>query len=176
MDMKCKPTSIIFLDIDGVLTNTDIDDTSFLSFDPSKYRLSAFNMSVLDTLIEASGAKIVVASNWRRFTPPNTSWRLNGKDYASTLEPFKHMYKDDIIGMLPPDRHCTKAECLSLWFSKNPWISKRDGSYVILEDDASEGYQLDPDYAKRLVMTNFHYGLTQADAQQALEILHARHI
>lgn len=161
----------VFLDIDHVLTNTDLDNSSFLSFDPSKYHLSSINLKWLDVLLEKSQAKIVISSNWRRFEPPNIYWNFNGKQYASTLEPFKKMYGGLIIDMLPKDRHVTKSNALELWIEDNPWFSKTKSKYVILEDDVREGFQIDPVFVKHLVLTDHRYGLTKNDVDKALKIL-----
>lgn len=164
---------ICFLDIDHVLTNTELDGTSFRLFDPSKYKLSKLNLSFLDKILEKTSAKIVIASNWRKFKPPHAFWTFNGKTYNSTLEPFKKLYNDYIIGMLPLERHLSKRECLDLWFEDNPWLSKTKSRYVILEDDLDEGYQENIIYAKHLVLTDYRYGLTDADADKAIHILQA---
>ena len=169
--MKQYPDKIIFLDIDHVLTNTDLDNTSFKHLDPSKYRLSKINLHWLDVLLDNSNAKIVIASNWRKFIPPYTQWEYRGKIYNSTLEPFKKLYSRYIIGMLPPEHHLTKCECLELWFEDNEWFSKSKSKYVILEDDLREGYQAHLIYSKHLVMTDYHVGLTDANVKQALSIL-----
>lgn len=168
--MDGKIDKIIFLDIDHVLTNTDVDNTSFLSFDPSKYMLSKKNLENLDKILDSTGASIVVASNWRKFKAPNLSWNFKGKQYYSTLEPFKTLYAGKIIDMLPIEHHLTKCECLELWFEDNTWFSKH-GHYAILEDDTREGYQMHPIYSKHLVLTDYHVGLTDADASKAIAIL-----
>lgn len=166
-----KIDKIIFLDIDHVLTNTDLDNSSFWSFDPDKYRLSEINMKLLDKVLDATNAKIVIASNWRKFVPPHTQWEFKGKTYASTLEPFKRLYKSYIIDMLPPERHTTKCECLELWFEDNSWFSKTKDKYVILEDDLGEGYQNHLIYSKHLILTDYHVGLTENDADRAISLL-----
>lgn len=164
---------IIFLDIDHVLTNTGIDNSSFRSLDPSKYRLSKVNLKWLDKILAATSAKIVIASNWRKFSPPNTRWLYDGKWYESTLEPFKELYRSYIIDMLPPKRHIPKSGCLDIWFESNKWFSKEEGKYAILEDDLREGYQDNATYAKHLVLTDYRYGLTEDDALRAVSILNA---
>ena len=171
--MEHYPDKIIFLDIDHVLTNTDLDNTSFKHFDPLKYKLSKINLHWLDVLLSKSNTKIVIASNWRKFTPPHTQWEYRGKLYNSTLEPFKKLYSRYIIGMLPPERHLTKCECLELWFEDNEWFSKSKSKYVILEDDLREGYQSHLIYSKHLVLTDYHVGLTESDVSKALSILKA---
>ena len=163
--------AICFLDIDHVLTNTELDGTSFRLFDPSKYKLSKLNLSFLDKILEKTGAKIVIASNWRRFVPPYIIWEYKGKRYRSIFEPFKKIYKDYIIGILPPDHHITKCEALDLWFEDNEWFNKKSSRYVILEDDTREGYQAHPIFLKHLILTNYHVGLTEKDANKAISIL-----
>ena len=169
--MKNYPEKLIFLDLDHVLTNTDLDQSSFLSYDPSKYHLSLINLKFLDNILAKTDAKIVVASNWRRFVPPYIIWEYKGKQYKSIFEPFKKIYKDYIIGILPPDRHITKCEALELWFEDNEWFNKKSSRYVILEDDTREGYQAHPIFLKHLILTDYHVGLTEKDANKAISIL-----
>lgn len=171
--MNSRIEKIVFADLDHVLTNVDIDNTSFLSYDPSKYKLSEHNLANFNKILHVTGASIVVASNWRRFKWPDIYWTFDGKKYKSPLEDFKKMYADDIIGMLPPKRHITKCEALELWFEDNPWFSKND-AYVILEDDLNEGYQAHPVFSKHLVLTDWHVGLTSKDARKAISILEER--
>ena len=166
-----KIDKIIFLDIDHVLTNTDLDNTSFRHLDPKKYKLSKINLKCLDRLLDATNAKIVIASNWRKFIPPHINWEYRGKLYSSTLEPFKKLYRNYIIDMLPPERHITKCDCLELWFEDNPWFSKRNGKYVILEDDLREGYQNNLIYSKHLILTDYHVGLTDKNVDEAISLL-----
>lgn len=168
--MKQK-TKIIFLDLDHVLTNTDLDNTSFRHLDPSKYRLSNINLNNLNKILDATNASIVIASNWRKFTPPHIQWNYAGKLYTSLLEPFKKLYAHKIFGILPPERHMTKCDCLELWFEDNPWFSKLTDNYVILEDDLREGYQNNLIYHKHLILTDYHVGLTEDDANKAISIL-----
>ena len=68
--MKTYPKKLIFLDLDHVLTNTELDQSSFLSYDPEKYRLSSINLKWLNKILDETDAKIVISSNWRRFVPP----------------------------------------------------------------------------------------------------------
>ena len=172
--MKDAIDKIIFLDLDHVLTNTDIDNTSFWSYDPSKYMLSKHNLANLDRILDSTGASIVVASNWRKFKPPYTAWYFKGQWYESILEPFKKMYAGKIIDSLPVESGLTKCDCLELWFEDNAWFNKH-GHYVILEDDRREGYQKHHIYNKHLILTDYHYGLTEDDAQKAISIIEQKH-
>jgi hypothetical protein len=163
---------IIFLDIDHVLTNTDVDDTSYLNYDPSKYSLSEYNLKNLDKILDASGAKIVIASNWRRFVPPRNSWLYNGKHYMNQLPKFRERYSDYIIDDLPHDRYLNKSEALELWCEYHcENFSKAKDRYLILEDDIREGYQDNVNFRKHLVLTDYHYGLSENDVKKSFEIL-----
>lgn len=167
-----KNTPIIFLDIDHVLTNTDIDNTSFLNYDPTKYHISDYNLKYLNMILDKTNAKIVIASNWRKFTPPNTRWLYDGKWYESPLSKFQNDYKQYIIDMLPPERHITKAECLELWCEDHQDVfSKITSKYVILEDDIKEEYQNNIFFNKHLILIDYHTGLTENNAIKAIEIL-----
>lgn len=170
IEMNDKIDRLIFLDLDHVLTNTSLDNTSFLSYDPSKYMLSKINLMHLDRILGATNAKIVIASNWRKFKKPYTAWYFEGKWYESILEPFKKLYSGKIIDTLPVEHNLTKCECLELWFEDNIWFSKH-GHYVILEDDINERYQEHSIYSKHLVLTDYHVGLTDDDASKAIAML-----
>lgn len=165
---------LIFLDIDHVLTNTDIDNTSFLNYDPNKYHLSKHNLKHLDMILDKTCAKIIIASNWRKFKEPNDKWLYDGKWYKSPLSTFKESYNNYIVDMLPPERHMTKADALCLWCEdNNDKFSMKNDRYVILEDDIREEYQLHPYFSKHLVLTDYHYGLTENDAINAIKILNS---
>ena len=169
--MDTRPDKLVFLDIDHVLTNTCIDGSSFFCYDPASYRLSQVNLAALDYVLSESCAKIVIASNWRRFIGVDPVWEFNGELYRSPLPEFQRRYSKHIIGMLPPHRHMTKCEALELWFRENTWFSKTEGRYVILEDDIKERYQDDAAFIKHLIMTDLRTGLTHEDARHAVEIL-----
>ena len=154
-----NPSKIVFLDIDHVLTNTDLDNTSFKHLDPSKYHLSEINLKFLDELLEKTKAKIVIASNWRRFKPPHLEWECCGKKFKSPLVGFKQRYSRHIFGELPPERHMTKSEALELWFEDNPWFNKAKSKYDILEDDLREGYQANLFFCKHLLSISINHTL-----------------
>lgn len=162
---------IIFLDIDGVLTNIDLDQSSFEVAEPEKYHLSKENLQWLDMVLRETGAKIVIASNWRRFRWPNIFCFMRGAFYKSTLEHLRELYPNDIIGELPTARGITKSEALWLWFAEAEYESRDAGRYVILEDDISEGYQDYDVFKKHLILTDKQIGLTKADALRAIEML-----
>lgn len=169
--MTGKIDKIVFLDLDHVLTNITLDNSSFLSYDPSKYRLSPVNLKYLDKILEETNACVVIASNWRKFMPPNERWLFNGKWYNSILPEFKKKYRGSIIDVLPYEHGITKSEALELWFEDNMWFSKTKDKYAILEDDLQEGYQANPFFFKHLILTDSRVGLTEKDANKAISLL-----
>lgn len=169
---KALAEKVLFLDIDGVLTNTK-DGSSFLCGDPSTYRISEKNLTNLMTLLEKEPKlKIVISSNWRRFEGDDPAWTCMGKTYHGCLPKLRKILKKWIIGDLTHERHLNKAEALELWFEDNEWMSKTQSKYVILEDDTwREGFLMHPIFYKHTIETFKETGFTQEDVKRALVVL-----
>ena len=77
-----------------------------------------------------------------------------------------------IAGVLPRERHITKAHALILWFEENNF-NQDDINYVIFDDDPSEGYAATYEYGIRdhFIQTSNKTGLVDADVEKAKEIL-----
>ena len=70
------------------------------------------------------------------------------------------------------ERHLSKSEALELWFEDNPWTSKANGKYVVLEDEPeAEGFSVHPIFYKHTIKTSRESGFTREDAERALQIL-----
>jgi len=169
--MTSPASQILFLDIDGVLTNVQ-DGSSYLCGNPKTYGISEANFILLKKILQAHPqAKIVISSNWRRWEDPNPSWVYNGQTFYGALPKLRKRLSKKIIGDLTHERHLNKTEALELWFEDNEWLSKTSGKYVILDDDWREGYQAHPIFSKHLVFTDWRLGLVEDDAARAIEIL-----
>lgn len=166
---------IIFIDIDGVLTNVE-DGSSYLCGDPSTYRISERNLANLMLVLDSSpSTRVVVSSNWRRFDD-NGKWSYCrfGSVYAfkNQLPKLRRMLSKWIIGDLTHERHLSKSEALELWFEDNPWASKIHGKYVIFEDEPeAEGFTAHPIFYKHTIKTSRDVGLAEEDAARALAFL-----
>jgi hypothetical protein len=131
----------------------------FRAIDGKKVRL-------LETLTQATGAKVVISSSWRRGL---------SKDYLGLyLKCFG--LTAEVIGSTPTDLHC-REEYVQLheefghtmrgweiqeWLKGHPEVS----SYVILDDESDMGSLM-----PRLVQTSFEVGLTQAHVDRAIQLL-----
>lgn len=150
---------LIFLDIDGVLNNDNwwkrnnsagtpvrlvIDDT--VDFDKD-------SMKVLNTIIEKTGAKVVISSSWRNYYP---------------LEVLKKVLKDngfvgEIIGKTPksvphPNR---RGNQIQRWIHDNNF----EGKFIILDDNADMEHLL-----PKLVQTSWANGLREEHIEKCLKL------
>lgn len=173
-EMPSRALKICFLDLDGVLTSIE-DGTSYLCENPLKYGISAMNFKNLQKIIDGDpeNTKIVISSNWRRFTEQHPFWIYGGKKYFNFLPKVREKLGKLVLGDIPHDQGLSKSEAMELWFEDNSWFSKTTGHYVILEDDPSrEGFLSHPIFSKHLVATSYETGLTEKDAETALKVLH----
>ena len=152
-------SKLIFLDIDGVL------DTY-----KSRYQLDPELMERLGTLLERTGARIVVSSSWRATDVAGTVEFMTDPDNPSVgSHPFP--YTDKIVGVTPIlysvvdgdiDRPATRGEEIAAYLKANPC-----DNYVILDDDR----EMLPDQWEHFVPINDEFGLTDENVQKAIAIL-----
>lgn len=153
-----KMQKIIFLDFDGVLNTQRWCQNTF---DPNA-------VACLSTLIEKTGADIVVSSSWKNL----------GYDW------IKEMWKErelpgDVIGVTPNtisdemllkisledmEEGALKGYEIEEWLSKN---GKHLKSYVIIDDNDT----FLPKQRPHLIKTNPFYGLRKNDVEKAINIL-----
>jgi len=155
---KMVPFKYIFLDFDGVLNNYSTE------FDPNA-------IANLRTLIDVTGAKIVVSS----------SWRLLGLKRMERLWK-EHGLPDEIYGATPS---CNAAFFTNAFSPHKKWSSLPScrgieieewlrncapefHSYAILDDDDSE---ILVSQQNHLVKTDPMVGLTEENVRQTIAIL-----
>lgn len=168
MNNKILFEPIIFLDIDGVLTNTSEIPGSWLTHSPNEYGLSPSNVTALKTLIETTNAKVIITSNWRKF-PLDGHWSVRGYTFTSPLRNVIDMLGNTCIGMLPPLRHCIKSEALYYWFD-DEHIDYINSKYVIFDDESYEGFATSI-FKDHYIQTDPKNGLTTADINNAIKLL-----
>lgn len=157
---------IIFLDIDGVL------NLKYPGHDKYGRLFHPHFIDNLRTILEATGAKIVMSS----------SWKINGIDW------LRDMWKDrnlpgEIVDITPDlyyeysvlrddDDYCRGDE-IKQWLDNNSNIT----SYVIIDDD-TDMLEEQKKYFVRTSKNRLHpdcidvgYGLTKICAEKAIEIL-----
>lgn len=150
---------IIFLDIDGVLNgdNTEVVN-GYVFVDEEKVKL-------LKHIVDETGAKIVLSSDWRY------DWETKDEFFLCpalrhTLEKYDLEIMDTTpiffnIGMYGRERE------IEDWLEDAKIYGNLDiENFVILED-----YWYFEHFANNVVRTNENDGLTEADAEMAIEIL-----
>lgn len=163
---------IIFLDIDGVI-----------STQKSHYSLDKDACDLLGKIIDATDAKIVISSSWRRNTVEDTKIELTTIRH---FVPFPFPYADRIIGVTIRAYSYLKDNVrlsiprgveIKQWIDTHihsdngeSWDSKEIGvdfNYVILDDDSDMLLE----QAEHFIKTDTYLGLTKDDVEKAISIL-----
>lgn len=133
---------ITFLDIDGVLNRTPCVSTGCPRIVPELARR-------LDQVIQRTGARIVISSTWRNWTP--LGW-VSLEGWQCLLG--THGIDCKVVDVLGKG---DKAENLARWL-----VLHNPRDFVVLDDVRIHPCQ---------VVTNGHVGLTVANAEEAMRIL-----
>lgn len=159
MDNKTK---IIFLDFDGVVTTVK-----------SHWRFDEEKMALLGTILDATDAKIVITSSWRRFSLEDTIDFITTRETERGCVPFA--FPERVIGVTHRmyafcypnmDRHygVVRGEEIRRWQDEN---DASECPYVILDDDSDMLlWQKD-----NFVQTDSELGLSEDDCEKAIWIL-----
>jgi hypothetical protein len=144
------PRKIIFLDIDGVMNsiNTRPQDPRGLAdfLDPR-------NVSVLNAIVEATGAVVVVSSTWRLST-----------SFAALQASFAEAgCVAEIVDVTPDIDQRQRVLEVAAWLERQATPPSR---FVVLDDD----YDM-PAFPDKLVRTSKQYGLSPRDLPAVLAIL-----
>lgn len=159
---------IIFLDIDGVI----------LPHNRSFHRKSA---ELLQRVVEATGAQIVLSSTWRLFALNNSpDWRTAHQSewWEQTAEELKYLTSFNLLlyGMTPdlvskevpqdfrqmPDG--IRGKEILVWLSEHPEVT----DWVVLDDIPR---WLGEEVMHRAVITHPRRGLTEEDGQKIADLL-----
>lgn len=153
---------VIFLDFDGVITTLK-----------SKYKLDPDKMALIGRILDATDAKIVISSSWRRFSLEETI-----KDITDTSRfnvgdnPFP--YPDAVIGVTERmysfcypnnDRHFDLPRGVEIQHYID--THKEIEQYVILDDDCDMLLC----QANNFIHTDTYEGISELDVEKAIVIL-----
>ena len=151
---------VIFLDFDGVLNTEQYQARLAIEGKPKKDAWGPLfdprAVANLQKIVEATDARIVISSSWR---------------YIHKLGSLRMMWEvrelpGEIIGTIPCGAtYISRGEDIECWLDK---YGRPD--YVIIDDldDFS------PAQHDRYIETNPIVGITDADAQKAIEILNSK--
>jgi len=137
---------VVFLDIDGVLNDT-VTTKDLMNDLPKKDHLDC-----LKTIIDATGAKIVLSSTWRLLP----SARSAVKSALGTVG----LEFIDITKELRD-----RASEIQEWLSRHPDVEQ----FVILDDEEISGK-----FPNNLVQTTFYHGLLPEHSEKAIKILNSQ--
>lgn len=138
-----KKYNIIFLDMDGVLLKLE---------DVSSKTINKDSIHALNRILKSvDNPKIVISSSWRYNTSPKQM-----KSYLKSIG----VIDIDVIGETPNISLYKRTEEIYSWITKHQNIIS---NYVVL-DDIDINLQ-------NFVHTNGYKGLTDLDANKAIEIL-----
>ena len=151
---------ILFLDVDGVLNNETWAGEMW-----DDYNIKVYNKNILyqpalvqlRRIINATGAKIVVSSSWRKIHDAYQDllrwldmYGMNVLDTTSkTTSRYRQIRGDDI----------------GEWLNAHPGVE----SYAILDDDDDMG-----EHMNHLIRTNMYYGLTEEKANACIDLLNGK--
>lgn len=161
---------VIFLDIDGVLvTSASWGQRRPYGHAPADDQC----VMALNRIIALTGAEIVVSSTWRIGTSVaelreilNIRFGVTGRVIDKTPRlTTKRMFEGQ-VGQVEVEVAAERGDEIAAWlrgYQRHPV-----DSFVILDDDPDMGK-----LAGRLVKTNFQHGLTETDADRAIDLLGA---
>ena len=157
---------IIFLDFDGVITVPS-----------TRWHLSLTHMKRLREILDATDAKIVVSSSWRRGGFENFMEDIQNPDYF-LCKPLPHnkdigtfLYPEKIIDITPTiypqplhrEPGVDRGYEIDAWLKEHPEVS----AYIILDDEEDFLESQKPFHIK----TKYTEGLTQDQVQEAINLL-----
>ncbi|MGI9507634.1 MAG: HAD domain-containing protein [Geminicoccaceae bacterium] len=147
---------LIFLDIDGVLNDHEFDPVS------DSCTIKRECVQQLNRILVETGAQIIVSSAWRYMV-------LNG---AMTLRGFGYLLQTHgvITGRVWATTKLdiggeSRGRQIRDWLSEN---TNGDIPFVVLDDERLCGFD---EVRDNLVLTDGSVGLTEADADKAIQIL-----
>ena len=160
---------IIFLDCDGVLNShkfftTSSHDDSIDGLDFGDTQLDPQALSLLDAIVDATGARIVISSSWRHI------W-----DWPDIAEKFKNRGMKNwrnVIDQTETSASDNRGAEVQAWLDmeqEREVVGKFEPttSWVIIDDND----EFDSTQKQNFVQTNPKVGLTPADVQKAIQIL-----
>lgn len=153
-------TSIIFLDVDGVL-NCDsakaLAPSGALGVMDSKIKL-------LRTIVNLTDAKVVLSSDWRLCEPEN-------RDYKYLENKLWYKGGIRIYGKTQDIDWKRRGQEILTWLGKHPQVT----SWVVLDDIMFEDFSR-PEFTGHLVITDPKYGITDSDALKVIKILREEYV
>lgn len=155
---------IIFLDFDGVITTAE-----------SRWMIDPHKCKMIKTICDATDAKIVISSSWRRNNLEQTIEEITNEETVYGNQPFTILER--VVGVtnrmysckygVADERYgvCRGVE-INRYIVEHPDIT----NYVILDDDSDMLLTQKDNF----IQTNWHYGISDKDVIKAIKILNKK--
>ena len=155
---------IIFLDFDGVITTAE-----------SRWMIDTHKCKMIKTICDATDAKIVISSSWRRSSLELTIEAITNEEKAYGNQPFT--IPEYVVGVTSrmysckygvADEHfgvCRGVE-IDRYIVEHPYIT----NYVILDDDGDMLLSQKDNF----IQTNGYDGISNEDVIKAIRILNKK--
>lgn len=154
-------SKIIFLDFDGVITTLK-----------SNWAIDNEKVELVKQICDATGAKIVISSSWRRYSLEQTIEAITNQESVHGHNPFPYPeYIVDITSRMYAFKHgnrethyglCRGVE-IAQWLSEHQDVT----DYVILDDDSDMLLC----QKKKFIKTHALRGISKRNVEKAIKIL-----
>ena len=149
------PNKVLFLDVDGVLNNESTNAVA-----PSGCTgVMDSKVKLLKEIIDETGAKVVLSSDWRLCDPRDV-------DYRYLVSKLKYKGGISIYGKTPDTSWSRRGEEILMWLDDHPRVK----SWVVLDDIKFNDFYNER-FDGHLVITDYKVGLTASDVDKAIEVL-----
>ena len=155
---------VIFLDIDGVLNHNGCKELF-----NGMYGVEDDRLDLLSKIVDETHAAIVLASSWKELwnqMPMNSNSLDPMALYLVNKLKSRGLHLTDRT--TDPRRH-QRGHGIKAWLRKVPEIE----SWVVLDDEVFPDYE-ECGIGKHLIRTDSERGLTEKDAEKAIEILNGK--
>lgn len=152
---------VIFLDCDGVLNDRQYRLRKLRNREYS-VNIDGTKVAILKTIVDETGAKLILSSSWRRYWEPNgTSVDNAGKKIDAELQ----AYSLQIYDKTPVIEENSRGREIERWLAGKSYV---DG-FCILDD--KDFFANSPKLRQNWIQTDGEMGLTLNDAHTAIGIL-----
>lgn len=152
---------IVFLDFDGVITTLK-----------SNWTIDNEKVELVKQICDATGAKIVISSSWRRYTLEQTIEAITTQETVYGHNPFP--YPEYIVGItsrMYGFKHGNSEKhyglCRGIEIDRWLWEHEDVINYVILDDDSDMLLS----QKKHFIKTHALRGISKRDVKRAINIL-----
>lgn len=157
---------ILFLDVDGVL-NYEMCEAKIGVY----YGVDQGKVKLLKQIVDATGAKIVLSSTWRRNIQVGMPLECQDNPFAIELMSKLQAEGLKIYDLTPVDKSDSyRYEQIMSVMKEYKHNGQMIDAWCVLDDDMFDRFN-EPKFRKHFVWTSFVDGLTEENVREAIGIL-----